>query len=137
MKHICKQKSIIIHPLIEELFTKQTLFFDIETTGFSSNNCIIYLIGCMRIVNNSTGNTIIIDQFFAEKKEDEPKILKAFLALFTEETTLISFNGLRFDMPFIKTRCQLYFNLNDLTKLNDTIHFDIFHQIQLLLLYFL
>lgn len=44
-----------------------TLFTDIETTGLSSAKDQIYCIGTSYIENNN----LIINQFFAETKEDE------------------------------------------------------------------
>ena len=63
MKHICKEQLYIKqYNLTNELFDEDSIFFDIETTGFSPASSNIYLIGCLRKV----GETLIIDQFFAE-----------------------------------------------------------------------
>lgn len=86
------------------IFTDDSLFFDIETTGFSPNTSSLYLIGCMR----KRDNELIIDQFFAENKSEEPKLLTSFLALLDEHTTLLSFNGEGFDLPYIKAKYSIY-----------------------------
>ena len=44
-----------------ELFTERSIFFDIETTGFSSAYTNVYLIGCAYRL----GNMIYIDQFYS------------------------------------------------------------------------
>ena len=69
--------------LITQVFTEDALFFDIETTGFSPASTLVYLIGCARRV----GNQLIINQYFAESKEDEIRILQHFLSLMNEYET--------------------------------------------------
>ena len=53
--------------LTDQLFDEHSIFFDIETTGFSPANSTLYMIGCAR----RKSNRICIDQFFAEKPEEE------------------------------------------------------------------
>ena len=105
MKHVEKREILNSHsPIIDRIFRQNCIFFDIETTGFSSSNSMIYLIGTMR----REGTTFIIDQFFAESKQDEPLLLNAFLESLENKDTLLSFNGVGFDLPFIKGRCAKY-----------------------------
>ena len=82
----------------------ELLFFDIETTGFSPVNTSLYLIGCAR----RKGNLICIDQFFADTPDEERLILSAFLELLKPYRTLITFNGLGFDIPYLTAKCQTY-----------------------------
>ena len=86
------------------LFDETSIFFDIETTGFSPAHSSIYLIGCAR----KSGKHILIDQFFAEKPEEEKEILESFMKLLSSYKTIISFNGVGFDIPFIKAKCNSY-----------------------------
>ena len=51
--------------LAELIFTENSLFFDIETTGFSAARTSLYLIGCAA----RKENLLIVDQFFAETRE--------------------------------------------------------------------
>lgn len=105
MKHICqKQLYIKQYNLTNELFKENCIFFDIETTGFSPTTSSIYLIGCLR----REGENLIIDQFFAENKEDEREILSQFITLLHSYQTILSFNGIGFDIPFIKAKCDTY-----------------------------
>ena len=60
--------------LTDQLFDEHSIFFDIETTGFSPANSTLYMIGCAR----RKSNRICIDQFSAEKPEEEAEILAAF-----------------------------------------------------------
>lgn len=106
------------HPIIEMLFTSSTLFLDIETTGFSSTYTKIYMIGCATRLDNH----ICITQFFAEHPQEESSILAAFLELYSQYDTLITFHGLGFDIPYLKKRCAYY-------KLSE--HLDTFYHIDL------
>ena len=56
--------------LTDQLFDEHSIFFDIETTGFSPANSTLYMIGCAR----RKSNRICIDQFFAEKPEEEAAV---------------------------------------------------------------
>lgn len=123
MKHI--QKTEIYVPksdLDTKIFRENCMFFDIETTGFSSSNSMIYLIGCLR----RNGDTIFIDQFFAESRHDEKELLLAFLDLLKDKDTILSFNGIGFDIPFIAGRCAKYHIEEHLKDFN---HFDIYKQV--------
>lgn len=90
--------------LIQQIFTEDTLFFDIETTGFSPANTQLYLIGCAK----RHGDQMMIEQYFAESKDDEPTIISAFLKLLDDYQTIITFNGIGFDIPYIKAKCDTY-----------------------------
>lgn len=108
--------------LTEELFTESTLFFDIETTGFSSAHTQVYLIGCVA----RKGNLSCTTQFFAETPAEEKNILSAFLSLTSQYQNLISFNGMGFDLPYLKERCVRH----DLTEtLEQFPHLDIFREL--------
>lgn len=105
MKHIKKEELYFKRDcLSDELFDYDSIFFDIETTGFSPTNSMVYLIGCARRVEDK----LVIDQFFADNKDDEIWILKDFLALLQKYHTIISFNGVGFDIPFLKAKCITY-----------------------------
>lgn len=90
--------------LSDQLFDIESVFFDIETTGFSPAHSHIYLIGCARRVNEY----VHIDQFFAENPSEEKQIIEAFLHIIKDYSTLISFNGVGFDIPFLKAKCDTY-----------------------------
>ena len=81
-----------------------SLFFDIETTGFKADYCNIYLIGCAEF--GETDATITL--FFAEERHEEKAILEAFGALLEQKSQCFTFNGNRFDIPFIEKRCEKY-----------------------------
>lgn len=84
------------------IFTEDSIFFDIETTGFSPARTSLYLIGCA----TRKGDLLHIDQFFAESPQEEDKVLYAFLQLLGEYHTILSFNGIGFDIPYLKSKCN-------------------------------
>lgn len=90
--------------LTDQLFDEHSIFFDIETTGFSPANSTLYMIGCAR----RKSNRICIDQFFAEKPEEEAEILAAFFQMLSPYTTIITFNGVGFDIPYLKAKADHY-----------------------------
>lgn len=96
------------NPITETLFSENALFFDIETTGFSAKHTQVYLIGCAA----RNGNVICTTQFFAESSLDEKLILNAFSELLTHYDTLITFNGIGFDIPYLQGRYE-YHSLKD------------------------
>lgn len=105
MIHECKKEFYFTgDKLSDTLFDESTIFFDIETTGFSPVHSQIYLIGCAYRKDNQ----ICAEQFFAEQKEEEQLILTCFLELLSGFKTLISFNGIGFDIPFLKAKCEIF-----------------------------
>lgn len=90
--------------LTDELFTEDSIFFDIETTGFSPTTSSVYLIGCLY----RDGQNLVIHQFFAENKSNEKDVLLQFMDLLNRFQTIITFNGIGFDIPFIKAKCDAY-----------------------------
>lgn len=82
------------------------IFCDIETTGLSRQANHIYLIGLGQI----KGNTLSITQYFAESVMDERNLLSDFAkdcSLFLDEgLSFVTYNGDKFDMPFINTRLE-------------------------------
>lgn len=88
------------HPCADRIFTEKVRFFDIETTGLSPAGASVYLIGTAA----RSGDRIVVDQFFAEGREEEQPVLDAFFQLLEGCETVITFNGERFDIPFLKAR---------------------------------
>lgn len=92
------------NPIINETFTEQAIFFDIETTGFSPARTSLYLIGCA----TRKGDFLVIDQFFADTPKEETDVLSAFFQLLSCYDTIITFNGIVFDIPYLKSKCDTY-----------------------------
>lgn len=91
-------------PMTDRTFTENTIFFDIETTGFSPARTSLYLIGCA----TRNGNLLCLDQFFAENKGEEADILSAFFLLLARCDCILTFNGIGFDIPYLKAKCGTY-----------------------------
>ena len=77
-----------------------TCLLDIETTGFSREINHIYMIGLARLENDKIKVTLL----FADKRSEEKDILIEFINYSKDVNRFISFNGLSFDFPFIKSR---------------------------------
>lgn len=80
------------------------LFFDIETTGFSAETTVLYLIGCVYYQDNSWHSI----QWFADNNTSEPKILTSFFDFISHYKLLIHYNGDGFDIPYILKKCKKY-----------------------------
>lgn len=100
MKIIDKIIPLPQNPYLTQYFHENCVFFDIETTGFSPKTAFVYLIGMVF----RKGNQLYVHQFLAENRSDEKDILSAFYQQLTSFDTLITFNGIRFDIPFLKER---------------------------------
>ena len=79
-------------------------FMDIETLGLS--NVPIILIGVAELSKN--GKAIESTQYLLREKPEEPAVLDAFMSHLDEDSVYVSYNGARFDVPFIKNRCEYY-----------------------------
>lgn len=79
------------------------LFFDIETTGFSPKNTTLYLIGALWYESDG----IHIRQWFNEDGYSEKELLSAFEQHAKAFTHLVHFNGLGFDLPYLREKAKL------------------------------
>lgn len=80
------------------------LFFDIETTGFSAETTVLYLIGCAYYKDNCW-NTI---QWFADNNKSESNMLESFFDFIKDYKVLIHYNGDGFDIPYLCRKCKQY-----------------------------
>ena len=87
-------------------FPTDSIFLDIETTGFSPSKNRCYLIGTAY----RTDSELLFEQFFAENAAQEPAILEAFSQSASHFQTIIFFNGKSFDLPFLEKRAKKYSN---------------------------
>ncbi len=88
--------------IITEMKKRNCLFLDIETTGLSPSRDTVYLIGALVQKQNDA----ILHQWFAPSQTEEKELLAAFLDFASPYESLVHFNGCRFDLPFLKARCQ-------------------------------
>lgn len=94
-------------------------FMDIETLGLA--NVPIILIGVAELSKN--GKCIESTQYLLREKSEEPAVLEAFMSHLDENSVYVSYNGARFDVPFIKNRCDYY----RITYNHDLIHYDLLY----------
>ncbi len=80
-------------------------FMDIETMGLS--NVPIILIG----VSSIHKNNITTKQYLQRRGEEEAAIIEGYLSNLDEDSIHVSYNGARFDVPFIRNRAN-YFQIN-------------------------
>ena len=100
----------------------QVLFLDIETTGLS--NSPLFLVGVMYFTDADKNEpTFKIDQLFARDYSEEISLLHYINKVFANFAVFATFNGLSFDIPFIRNR-MIYHRLNPEI---DHFHFDILH----------
>lgn len=85
---------------------EKTIFFDIETTGFSPSSTHLYMIGCCLFEN---GGWQLI-QWFDETgtPEGEKLLLTAFSEKAAACQSCISFNGRTFDFPYIQKKAAAH-----------------------------
>lgn len=115
--------KVNISDYIKNYPLEKICFFDIETTGFSAHNTSLYLIGVAYYEKESW----YIQQWFADSKDDETDILNSFLSFVKDYSLLVSYNGIGFDISYIKNKCNL---LGIEFTLNLALHLDIFKQIK-------
>ena len=81
---------------------EETVYFDIETTGFSADVTALYLIGCIYF---KEGEWQLI-QWFAEDKNAEKEALSAFSDFIKDKKYLICYNGTTFDLPYLTKKYE-------------------------------
>jgi len=94
-------------------------FMDIETLGLS--NVPIILIGVAELSEN--GKSIETSQYLLREKSEEPAVLEAFMSHLAEDSVYVSYNGAKFDIPFIKNRCNHY----RINYEHNLIHYDLLY----------
>ena len=82
----------------------QTVWLDIETTGFSAASCRVTLIGCLRAQQEGR----VLSQWFADDGNDEAEVLQSAFAELREVGSVMTYNGRRFDLPFLTRRAQMW-----------------------------
>lgn len=114
------QETSLSNIILPNYFTNSNwLLFDIETTGFDRKNTKVILIGLIYPFNGE----IRVKQIFAESLNDEKLLLTEFLNDFRDKDIYISFNGNKFDIPYLNAR----YSYNDINYVISKIKsFDIY-----------
>lgn len=92
-----------------------TLFFDIETTGFSAAHSKLYLIGCLYY--DGEENLFRTIQWFMDEDGEEDKLISAFFDFSRNYTHIVHFNGDGFDIPYIVHKCNFFKLFNGFSTL--------------------
>jgi uncharacterized protein len=109
------------HPLLHYLAgfcqTQDFAIVDIETLGLSERPII--LLG----IAKPTRDHVCTSQFLLRDIQDEPGAIWALISELTLNSSLITFNGRSFDIPYLKQRLAYY----GLDANLDNPHFDLLH----------
>jgi uncharacterized protein len=98
--------------------THNLLFIDIETLGLKDVPLI--LIG----IAETAEKCLIINQYLIRNLKEEKAVLNAFISHLNDDSVFVTFNGLSFDLPFIKSRLRFHGIENKLIKPHlDLLHF--------------
>lgn len=79
--------------------SESVCFLDIETTGLSPTT-YLFLIGLMYFA----GGRFVVEQVFARNYAEEAPVLRYVRDKLAGFDSLVTYNGVRFDIPFIETR---------------------------------
>lgn len=85
---------------------EDTCFLDIETLGLNRNRDMVYLVGLMYF--NQDEDSWNLDQYFAEDLQDEKSMLLELVQAIPQFSTIITYNGDAFDIPFLNNRFKIY-----------------------------
>lgn len=101
IEEILNEENLKPFFVLENFYNKnEIIMFDIETTGLSSRNSLIYLIG----LNYYKDGNYHITQLFNDDGKSEKEIIETFLKMISGYKYLMEFNGDMFDIPFVKAR---------------------------------
>ncbi len=81
-------------------FPKNTLLFDIETTGLSADTSYVYLIGAIYLNEEH----LILTQWFCDNFSEEKELLLSFQKTVSSFDCLIHYNGTGFDIPYLNKK---------------------------------
>ena len=105
-------------------FEKNSIFLDIETTGFSRTSTFLTIIGLAWMEEGK----IIIEQWLNENGRQEEPLLLIELERFLKTTPalpqLIHYNGTTFDLPYLKAKYEQY---HLPCSLSECTSFDLYH----------
>ncbi|MDO5689238.1 MAG: ribonuclease H-like domain-containing protein [Tissierellia bacterium] len=79
------------------------IVLDIETTGLYANRHQITVLSFIRAIDDASYQ---LEQYLAESVSEEREILIYLQDILMEDARLITYNGVRFDLPFINTRAH-------------------------------
>lgn len=84
--------------VLQEARPEEICYLDLETTGLSM--APLFLVGLMY----SSGDDLVVDQLFARDYTEERAVLIHTAETLKRFSLLVTFNGVRFDVPFLRER---------------------------------
>lgn len=107
---ISREKTLYFPDLdthLLEIFSKASInnirALHIETTGFSRNNSIVFLAGCLQA--DQPPDKWLLKQWLLDDPSSEKELLDALADEIQENACLLHYNGLQFALPFLEKRC--------------------------------
>ena len=95
--------SVFSSPILAEyLQGMRIVAADIETTGLSPKTAAVILGGA--VIPEGSGRRAI--QFFGDSLKDEKELLQRYTALLAQYDVIVTYNGNRFDIPFLVQRMK-------------------------------
>lgn len=85
------------------LAARDCVFFDIESTGLRFEDCFAFVLGAAHIRNNH----VFVEQIVPLGIEAELRAIEQFRRRVEGARAVVTFNGKRFDLPFLAARCEL------------------------------
>lgn len=122
-----RDTGIYYIPISEKYKTidlETSLFFDIETTGFSAKSTKLYMIGVLYA--DASTKTFHSIQWFLDDYTEEACLLLGFIEFLKEYTCLIHYNGQGFDIPYVEAKCLTYNILFDFSSFT---HIDLYKHV--------
>ncbi|TDT60962.1 ribonuclease H-like domain-containing protein [Fonticella tunisiensis] len=104
IKKVYDKKICIPDNLKPHIENRKIIYFDIETTGLNPEFSKIILLGASYVENNK----YIVEQFFADRLDEEELILKDFIKVLERFDMVVTYNGKNFDVPFVNKRIEKY-----------------------------
>jgi uncharacterized protein YprB with RNaseH-like and TPR domain len=105
----------------ENIALKDFLFIDTETTGLSGGTgTMAFLVG----MGYFEENRFVIDQYFLDDPSSEMSLMNVISNRLKEFKLIISFNGISFDIPLLKTRFVINRIESSLAQMD---HLDLLH----------
>lgn len=93
-----RQEGLAPLSLLRKVKPSEVCYLDIETTGLG--NTPLFLVGLMY----TQGGGLVLDQLFARDYTEEKAVLEFLSDMIKRFPVLVTFNGERFDIPFIAER---------------------------------
>lgn len=100
--------------IFSSIAKKDICFFDIETTGFSREKDLVYLVGI--IIYDSELNQWIMKQLWIDSCEQEKDLVDKSIDILNSYDYVINYNGYSFDIPFLNEKSNIYKLNKDIDK---------------------